>query len=252
MKKVPGQPVLASNNRLAVARSLADLSSSQQLHTIESLGRKKKIDPNQVSLKLFGCRYEELSASGAADVIASLRDIEPRESNVLTFPGGKIEKQDQPEWFWTLQYMAQANMPIFIGCLEDDWWKEDEFLTGAIEKGWIRLVPGEGFLITDAGRQVVEENGGDTTPRDREQYIRWTNEYKAHNNLSGWTSDKKPAVATCLANLCRIEQLEAMKDLAKRKKLDANEIPRKLFGCRYDELTESGADDVVRYLNECC
>lgn len=71
---------------------------------------------------------------------------------------------------WDLQYMAAANRPVFIGRLENDWWKESKFLTKGIKKGWIEIVPDKGFLITEKGKDVLRENGLHTSKHPLDEW----------------------------------------------------------------------------------
>lgn len=63
---------LASNGATAVATSLAALLSVEQIEILKDLSRKLAIDLDTKSREMFDVRYEELSRSGADDLIAHL------------------------------------------------------------------------------------------------------------------------------------------------------------------------------------
>ena len=172
---------LASNGQNAIANNLLNLALSDQLKNISDLSKKLNLRADAVSEKLFDCKDEMLSQSGAADVIQYLNDLLPERERCKILPFAKPEKPKViiNERLWQLQYMAKANMPLFIGRLEDDWWKEDEFLVYGIENGLIELIPETGFLITEKGKDIVRENGLDMTPDNPpEYYERLVKEYK--------------------------------------------------------------------------
>jgi hypothetical protein len=73
-------------------------------------------------------------------------------AKVFTADGSFVEA---PSYLWELQYMAYTNRPLYIARLENDWWKESETLVNGIEKGWIEIVPDEGFVITEKGKDVL-------------------------------------------------------------------------------------------------
>jgi hypothetical protein len=63
---------LASDGNRAIAVSLSTLSTSDQFRKMRELSTLLKTDLNQLSLSMFECKYDELSKSGAADVISRL------------------------------------------------------------------------------------------------------------------------------------------------------------------------------------
>jgi hypothetical protein len=102
-------------------------------------------------------------------------------AKVFTADGSFVEA---PSYLWELQYMAYTNRPLYIARLENDWWKESETLVNGIEKGWIEIVPDEGFVITEKGKDVLRKHGLHTTRHPWESwdnssdYDKWTKEYK--------------------------------------------------------------------------
>lgn len=74
MKKLFGAVAPASDGKPSIAESISTLCSPNQLRAIRHLSAMLKIDEYEVSRELFRCRYEELSKSGAADVIRELEN----------------------------------------------------------------------------------------------------------------------------------------------------------------------------------
>lgn len=72
IKKLFGAVAPASDGLPSIAESISTLCSTGQLRAIRHLSALLKIDEYEVSRELFRCRYEELSKSGAADVIREL------------------------------------------------------------------------------------------------------------------------------------------------------------------------------------
>lgn len=58
------------------ATSLKDLLFADQIEQITTLSKELGMDPNFVSLQLFGLYHESLSADGAQDVIDILLEME--------------------------------------------------------------------------------------------------------------------------------------------------------------------------------
>ena len=80
MKKLFGSVAPASDGKPSIAESISTLCSSNQIHSIRHLSAMLRIDEYEVSREIFRCRYEELSKSGAADVI---RELENKRLNVM-------------------------------------------------------------------------------------------------------------------------------------------------------------------------
>ena len=78
----------ASNGKPAMARTMATISSSEQSFAIWELSRALKIDPTFECRILFDCNLEQLSTSGADDLIIHLerlKNAKPDDNNVLRF-----------------------------------------------------------------------------------------------------------------------------------------------------------------------
>lgn len=74
IKKLFGAVVPASDGKPSIAEKISSLCSTNQLRAIRHLSALMKIDEYEISRELFRCRYEELSKSGAADVIRELEN----------------------------------------------------------------------------------------------------------------------------------------------------------------------------------
>lgn len=74
MRKLLGAVLPAADGKPSIAESISTLCSTPQLQAIRHLSAMLKIDEYEVSRELFRCRYEELSRSGAADVIRELEN----------------------------------------------------------------------------------------------------------------------------------------------------------------------------------
>lgn len=69
--------------------------------------------------------------------------------------------EDTPQWLRDLHFMAKADKPIFDGLLANDVWKtseQDADLRDWLEKGYVELIPGQGFLITEKGKEILRQN----------------------------------------------------------------------------------------------
>lgn len=83
-----------------------------------------------------------------------------------------------PEWVKQLQCIAKSSHPLYPGRLEDDWWKDDDFLFLAMEQNLIEIVPEEGFIVTQKGRDVIEEHGLETEIVDNSWIVKDWERYK--------------------------------------------------------------------------
>ena len=79
---------LASDGEEAIAQSLAALCSVSQYSTIRALANSINVDFDEICQEMFECQCEELSKSGAEDVIAKLFEMQPEgsQTNILHFP----------------------------------------------------------------------------------------------------------------------------------------------------------------------
>jgi hypothetical protein len=108
----------------------------------------------------------------------------PKENDLAKVIAADGTTVEAPAYLWELQYMAYTNRPLFIGRLENDWWKESETLVKGIEEGWMEIVPDEGFVITEKGKDVLRQHGLHTTRHPFEgwttssDYDKWTEAYK--------------------------------------------------------------------------
>lgn len=179
-----------SSGENPMATTLFSLLSLGQIQKINELSSKLEINTDEISLKLFNLHRDELSRSGADDVIEHLKalaGVEDKPAKILEFkkpPPAEREKKpssvlpDRPTnsrknaigisedgeyiWItgqlWELQYMSFKNAPVYEGRLENDWWKESKFLSDGIDKGYVEIVPEKGFIITEKGRDLLRKN----------------------------------------------------------------------------------------------
>lgn len=82
MKKLFGSVAPASDGKPSIAESISTLCSANQIHAIRHLSAMLRIDEYEISRELFRCRYEELSKSGAADVIRELENRRLKASGI--------------------------------------------------------------------------------------------------------------------------------------------------------------------------
>lgn len=118
--------------------------------------------------------------------------------------------------------MARANVPVFIARLENDSWKESEFLTTGIKQEWIEIVPDEGFLITEKGKDVLRNYGLDTSPGKTKTLGDWLEESKRLDSIK-FASDGNRAVANTLGTLGVSYQLRTIKKISIQLKIDVSE-----------------------------
>jgi hypothetical protein len=74
MENQKAQRKLASDGKSAIATSPARICTAQQMRVIYNLSKELRISSNQESRRLFNCRFDQLSTSGAADLIAHLEE----------------------------------------------------------------------------------------------------------------------------------------------------------------------------------
>lgn len=74
MENQRGEIKLASDGTAAISTSAARSCTAQQMRIIYNLSKELRISSNQESLRLFNCRFDELSKSGAEDLIAHLEE----------------------------------------------------------------------------------------------------------------------------------------------------------------------------------
>lgn len=70
-----------------------------------------------------------------------------------------------PENLRDLFFMAKATEPVFGGLLENDDWKTNEAdkdLREMIAQGYVEEVPGQGFVITEKGKELVKAHNLDS------------------------------------------------------------------------------------------
>lgn len=92
MQNIETPRPLASDGRDAIVKKFSELVTGGQIRTIRDLSGKVKLNNSEISQKIFGCNCDELSISGADDVIAHLRKLQPKGSrNILPFI--KTEKE---------------------------------------------------------------------------------------------------------------------------------------------------------------
>ena len=68
-------PLFTTSGEIAVAQNLADLISAEQYRTAAKLADELEIDADQASRSLYDVPVEELSKSGATDLIAYLKNL---------------------------------------------------------------------------------------------------------------------------------------------------------------------------------
>lgn len=64
------------------------------------------------------------------------------------------------------------------------------------------------------------------------------------------TSTGKNPMATMLSDLVSLGHLQKIGNISARLGLDKNEVSKKLFNLKAEELSEYGADDVIKHLHE--
>lgn len=74
MENQRGETKLASDGTSAISTSSARSCTAQQMRIIYNLSKELRISSNQESRRLFNCRFDELSKSGAEDLIAHLEE----------------------------------------------------------------------------------------------------------------------------------------------------------------------------------
>lgn len=90
MKK-PNSDILASDGERALATSLSNLSTASQLEMILNLSNALDLEFDEIAEKLFNCKTEMLSISGAKDVIGHLNNLLPEGNECNIFNQGLKE-----------------------------------------------------------------------------------------------------------------------------------------------------------------